>query len=133
MPVARYWREQKHRYNLLGSKCGMCKEVFFPPRLICPECHRQSIGKIEPFTLAPSGTIETFSIVYDAPQFQKMQTPYVIAIVRLDHGPKITSQVVDASPDDVEIGKRVNVVFRRIQESGKSGTIHYGYKFVLAD
>ena len=55
-------------------------------------------------------------------------TPYVLAIVELDEGPRLTAQLV-CSPDEVRIGMRVRPVFRRISADGESGVIHYGTKF----
>ena len=61
--------------------------------------------------------------------FQK--TPYVLAIIKLIEGPKITAEIVDCEMDEVQIEKAVNVVFRKIMEKGKHGVIQYGYKFRL--
>ena len=49
--------------------------------------------------------------------------------IKLDEGPKITAQIVDCELDDVKIGMRVQSTFRKIQEDGYMGAIHYGYKF----
>ena len=130
--VSRFWRESVHRYRLMGNQCGNCKRIFFPPRDICPICHRESIGKMKEFTLSGNGTIESFSVVHDVPPAFTRQRPYIIAIIRLDDGPSVTGQIVDSDPGEVEMGKRVTSVFRRVAQEGESGIIEYGYKFVLA-
>ena len=61
------------------------------------------------------------------------QRPYVLALIKLDEGPTITGQIVDADHEALEIGKRVRNVFRKVREDGKSGIIQYGYKFVLEE
>ena len=43
--TVRVWRHIQQRYNLIGSKCTNCGRVFFPPRVICPDCRRK--GNIE--------------------------------------------------------------------------------------
>ena len=58
-----------------------------------------------------------------------MLTPYVLAIVKLDEGPQITTQIV-MDPAQGEIGMKVKSVFRKIATDGESGIIHYGTKFV---
>jgi hypothetical protein len=58
-----------------------------------------------------------------------MLTPYVLAIVKLDEGPQITTQIV-MDPAKVKIGMKVKSVFRKIATDGESGIIHYGTKFV---
>jgi uncharacterized OB-fold protein len=78
MAVARFWRENEPRYNLTGSKCGNCGRLYFPPRTVCPVCHRKSIGKMEPFKLKGTGEVMTFSVVHDAPSQFELQKPYVI-------------------------------------------------------
>ncbi|WP_455391470.1 Zn-ribbon domain-containing OB-fold protein [[Eubacterium] cellulosolvens] len=151
MTVARFWREQKNRYNLMGSKCGNCGRIFFPPKEICRDCHRKSIGKMEGVRLCGSGKIVSYSIIHEGPEAFKDQIPYVMAIIELSEGPRITAQVVDL-PSEVTtassqapgqdntdaketqkltIGSTVKSVFRKISEDGKSGIIHYGYKFKL--
>jgi uncharacterized OB-fold protein len=130
--VSRFWRESVHRYRLMGNQCGNCKRIFFPPRDVCPICHRESIGKMKDFTLSGNGTIESFSVVHDVPPAFTRQRPYIIAIIRLDDGPSVTGQIVDSDPGEVEMGKRVTSVFRKVAQEGESGIIEYGYKFVLA-
>ena len=54
-----------------------------------------------------------------------------MAIIELDEGPRITSQIVDCKPDSVKSGMRVKSVFRRLGEDSESGILHYGTKFIL--
>ena len=125
------WREADHRYRLVAHKCGNCGRVYFPPRDICPVCHRDSIGKMTEQELAGTGSIVSYTVVHDAPMAFSRQKPYIIALIELDEGPVITGQIVDRDPSDVDFGKRVHSVFRRIREDGKGGIIEYGYKFVV--
>ena len=39
--TVRTWRHIQQRYNLVGSKCTTCGQVFFPQRVICPDCRRK--------------------------------------------------------------------------------------------
>ena len=133
MGVPRYWREIPQRYNLLGKKCSICSEIFFPPRVICPHCRRKSIGKMEDYQLTGEGTVETYTIIHDPPPHFEGEEPYVIAIIKLRDGCKIIAQIVDGKPDELKIGMHVKACFRKIQEDGKSGAIYYGYKFKKKD
>ncbi|MDF1539559.1 MAG: OB-fold domain-containing protein, partial [Candidatus Thorarchaeota archaeon] len=63
------------------------------------------------------------------PEHFKRQMPYVIAMVELDEGPRLTAQIVNIDPEDVKIGMRVRACFRKITEQGHEGIIVYGYKF----
>ncbi len=131
MPEARFWRETQSRYNMIGRECGNCSKVYFPPREMCPKCRRSSLGKMEKVKLSGKGKVISYSIIHDGlPEFS-MQVPYTVAIVELEEGAKITGQIVDCCPDSIEIGSEVQAVFRKLGEEGKSGIIHYGYKFRL--
>jgi uncharacterized OB-fold protein len=130
MSVARFWRKIPQRYNMLGTKCETCGRHFFPPRTFCPDCRRA--GKVVDYKFAGSGTIVTYSVIHTASEQYEALTPYVIAIVKLDEGPQITTQIV-CRPDQVKIGMKVKSVFRRIATDGASGIIHYGTKFVLVE
>jgi uncharacterized OB-fold protein len=54
-----------------------------------------------------------------------------VAIIELEEGTKITSQIVDSDGDNIKIGDEVELVFRKIREEGEDGVISYGYKFKL--
>ncbi|MDD4254195.1 MAG: Zn-ribbon domain-containing OB-fold protein [Methanofollis sp.] len=127
MSVPRFWRKIPQRYNLEGTRCETCGRYFFPPRNLCPTCRRE--GKITEHTFKGTGKIVTFSVIRSASdQFAKL-TPYVLAIVELDEGPRMTAQIV-CSPEEAYIGMPVTSVFRRLGTEGESGVIYYGTKFV---
>lgn len=127
--VARFWREIPHRYNLIGNKCTICGRVFFPPRESCPYCRRKSLGKMQEIQLSGKGKIITYTIIHSSTEDFEDQVPYPIAIVELDEGPRVTTQIVDCKPEDVKIDMRVESTFRKIQQDGSTGAIYYGYKF----
>lgn len=121
------WRNQRERYNLLGVHCEVCNESFFPTRKICPNCRRK--GKLSEKAMPRTGKIYSFTLVTGAPVGFEYETPYFLAIIELDNGVKILSQVVDSDAEKVKIGQPVKAVFRRIQSGGEEDAIAYGYKF----
>lgn len=129
MTTPRFWREIPSRYNLIGNKCGNCGKNFFPPRIICPECHRKSVGKMKEIMLNGEGEVVTYSVIHNAPKAFEMQVPYTMAIIQLKEGVSLTGQIIDCDPKDVNIGMKVKATFRKIGEDGSSGVIYYGYKF----
>jgi len=129
MAIPRFWREIPSRYNLVASRCGNCGTVDFPPRVVCPRCGRKSLGRMEQVKLKGRGTVVTFTIVHDAPKDFDMMKPYALAIVEMEEGVRLTSQVIDVEPAEVKIGMRVETAFRKLGEEGAAGVIHYGYKF----
>ncbi len=125
--IPRFWRNLKSRYNLVGTKCTNCEEIHFPPRHFCPKCRR--LSKLEEFKLEGRGKIETYTVIHTAMDGFEGQIPYVLAIVKMPEGPRLTTQIVDCEIEDVKIGMKVKNVFRKIQEDGEAGLIHYGFKF----
>lgn len=128
--VAREWREIPGRYNLKGSKCPICGKVYFPNRDMCPQCRRISLGKMESHALSREGEVYSFAVVHEVPDCNNRQKPYVVAMVQIADGVKISAQLVDIDPDKVKIGMPVRAVLRRLDADGESGIIRYGYKFV---
>ena len=124
---ARYWRETPQRYRYEAARCTGCGRVFFPPRTVCGGCRGREFDKT---TLGSEGTLETFTIIRVAPSGFTDQTPYAVGIVSLPEGVKVTAQIVDGDPEDLKIGDRVKLEFRRVRQDGESGILCYGYKFV---
>ena len=127
--LALTWRKIPERYNLLGSHCDNCGENFFPIRNICPNCRRK--GRMGGTKFSGKGVIYSHTFVTSPPTGFELEAPYAIAIVQLAEGPKLTAQIVDGDYEKVKIGAPVEMVFRKIQEDGKEGLIHYGFKFKL--
>lgn len=121
MTIARYWRENASRYNMIAVKCGNCGRVHFPPRTVCPICHRKSIGKMERTKLSGEGEVLTYSVVHEAPSDLEMQKPYVIAMIQMPEGVRVTGQIIDCEPTDVKIGMKVRSTLRKLAEEGPSG------------
>lgn len=127
MTVPRFWRKIPHRYNLIGTHCTTCNEFYFPPRQMCPNCRRD--GRIESHKFKGTGEVVTYTVIHTAAKGFEMQTPYNLAIIKLDEGPSLTGQVV-CRPDEMKIGMRVFSVFRKLGEESEKGMIYYGTKFV---
>jgi uncharacterized OB-fold protein len=129
MTTPRFWREIPSRYNLIGSQCGNCGKDYFPPRLICPDCHRKSFRNMKEIKFDGEGEVISYSVVHNAPKAFEMQVPYVMAIIQFKEGIRVTGQIIDSKIEDVQIGMKVKSTFRKIGEDGSTGVIYYGYKF----
>ena len=96
-----------------------------------PDQVRKDVAlQTEKFTFSGSGTIYSFTTVTDPPAGYEEQTPYVLALVKLDEGPLLTAQITDIAPDEPPaIGDSVEMVTRKLTTEGERGVILYGYKF----
>ena len=130
MSVPRFWRRLKNLYNLIGTHCEKCGGFFYPPRNMCPKCRRNGI--VNPFKFKGSGEVVTYTIVHTAAKDYAKLTPYILAIIQLDEGPRLTSQVI-CDHSYIHIGMRVKSAFRRLGEESDKGMIYYGTKFVPMD
>ena len=127
MEIPRHWRLQKTRYRLLGEECGNCERKIFPPRDICPDCNRQAK---KPFQFKGKGEIYSHTTVYEAPEGFQEQTPYTLAMVKLEEGPMVTAQLTDLGDQKPQIGMPVEMVTRKLKDdTDERGMIIYGYKF----
>ncbi len=103
--------------RILGQRCGVCGQVYVPPRGTCPA---DGVPTREEIELPESGTVTTFCIVNVGYPGQKVTPPYVAAAVLLD-GADIAFQhlVLGCDPAEVRMGMRVRAVW------GESGSISH--------
>jgi uncharacterized OB-fold protein len=103
--------------RLLGQRCGVCGQVYVPPRGTCPA---DGVPTSEEVELPETGTVTTFCIVNVGYPGQKVTPPYVAAAVLLD-GADIAFQhlVLGCDPAEVRMGMRVRAVW------GESGSISH--------
>jgi uncharacterized OB-fold protein len=104
-------------HRLLGQRCGVCGQVYVPPRGTCPA---DGVPTHEEVELPESGTVTTFCIVNVGYPGQRVTPPYVAAAVLLD-GADIAFQhlVLGCDPGEVRMGMRVRAMW------GESGTISH--------
>jgi uncharacterized OB-fold protein len=101
--------------RLLGQRCGVCGQVYVPPRGTCPA---DGVPTREEVELPETGTVTTFCVVNVGYPGQRVAPPYVAAAVLLD-GADIAFQhlVLGCDPAEVRMGLRVRAVW------GDAGTI----------
>ena len=126
MDIPRNWRLQHQRYRLQGTRCTACGDHSFPPRLVCNECRSRSL---EPVFYSGRGTVYTYTTVYQPAKPFEPYVPYLVAMIDLEEGPRVTAQLTDVDIKSVEIGMPVEMVIRKISEEGERGLVNYGYKF----
>lgn len=108
-----YWQAARE-HRLVIQHCDACGRFWFPPSQSCPHCLASN------FTWTPaSGRGKVFSFVtYHRvyhPAFAK-EVPYVVALVELDEGPRLLTNIVGVPPEQVVCDMPVQVTFEDYDE-----------------
>jgi uncharacterized protein len=127
-PIAA-WRNQKSTYQLQGVSCDACGALFYPRKYRCT-CSGVSFS---PFQFSGKATLVSFTYVVIPPYEFVKYGPYCIALVKLEEGPTILTQLADVEFEELVAGMPLVAVFRRYFAAGEEGMIFYGSKFVPAE
>ena len=108
---SQFWAGAK-RHEFLIQKCRNCGSYRFYPRSICPHCLSDEVDWIK---AAGRGQIYSFTVSYRyrSPGF-KADVPYNIAIVELEEGVRLISNIVGCNNEDLRIGMPVEVSFEDV-------------------
>ena len=104
-----YWDAARDG-KLMIRRCRACGDAYFYPRSFCPKCWSEDVEWEE---ASGRATLYTWSVVHrnDLPPFPD-RVPYVAAIVDLDEGPRMMTNVEGCSFEDLRIGMALQVDFR---------------------
>lgn len=94
--------------KLLVQRCRDCEGLTFPPQPVCTRCLSPDTEWVEG---AGRGAVYSYAVVW-RPQTPAFKAPYVVAIIDLDEGYQMLSNVIDCEPSTVQVGMRVQVEFR---------------------
>lgn len=101
-----FW-EAVERGELFGQRCGDCGIFLHPPRPMCPQCHSLNQQHVQ---LSGRGTVYSCCMPRH-PQVPVFEYPLVTALIDLEEGIRLLSNVVDCEPGDVKPGMAVEVRF----------------------
>jgi uncharacterized protein len=101
--------------RLLGVKCEQ-GHVSVPPRTSCEVCGSRNVSATK---LSGRGEVISFTEVFSKARDFPLDTPYVLALLRLQEGGKLLG-VADNPAKNVAHGTKVKVEFRRIKSDGES-------------
>jgi hypothetical protein len=106
--TAEYWAGCR-RHELLIQRCADCGAAQFYPRAFCTHC---SGDQLQWSRASGRGTLASYTVVHRAvSQAYAAEVPYVVALVSLEEGPMMMSNVVGCPPGDLRIGMNLQVVF----------------------
>ena len=95
--------------------CADCDRYVYYPRTHCPGCLTRDLEWRE---LSGNGVVHTYTVARrpTAPPWSE-DVPQLIAVVELDEGPRLTTELVNVEPDAIEVGMRVQPVFQAVGEA----------------
>ena len=106
-----FWAACKN-HELKIQRCQSCGAFRFPPAILCPECLSR---EVEWQKVSGRGKIFSF-VVYRRlyhPAF-KADLPYTVAVIELEEGARLLSNIVDISPEKVRCDMPVEVIFQDV-------------------
>lgn len=108
-----FW-DGTRRCRLVLPWCSACDRAFFFPRVFCPHCGGDAIAWRE-----ASGRGEIYAVTVEhRPQNPTMtaMAPYAVALVELDEGVRMLTNVVDTDPASLRVGDRVAVAWEPLDD-----------------
>lgn len=111
--AAPYWAAARE-HRLVLQHCPRCDRIQHFPRPWCTSCLHDALGYVD---ASGRGTVYACTVVRRNPHPAfAARVPYVLALVELDEGVRVTSNVVDCDPDTVHVGQRVRVCFEDVDD-----------------
>jgi|TARA_B110000259_G_C14025767_1_gene404646 uncharacterized OB-fold protein len=118
IPIVSPWAKPFWDATAIGilkiQKCSKCDMNIFYPRLYCPSCGSKEIEWIEALG---TGNVYSFTVVENnAPSAFIVDMPYVVAVVELDEGIRMLTNIINCNLEQLTCDMRVKVVFERLND-----------------
>jgi uncharacterized OB-fold protein len=94
-----FWEGLK-RHELRIQRCRDCGRPYFYPRPFCPRCFSEDV---EWFTAGGRARLHTYQIIHRGPPSFAREAPYVLAVVELEEGPRMMTNLVDVEPQPASL------------------------------
>ena len=115
-------RRTDWKFGLVAAKCTRCGTRSLPPDRVCQQCHTVDEMIPEPLADVPA-TVTTYTVDRLA---YTPSPPVLMVVLDFDGGGRMRCQLTDAAEDEVGIGLRVEMTFRRLVTA--SGVHNYFWK-----
>jgi len=115
-PEARPYWDGAREGRLMIPRCDACGKAFMYPRVLCPHCGAREITWIR---ASGRGRLFSFEIAHQIlNRAFKVKTPLVLAMVELEEGPRLLTNLVEVEPDPARLrcDMPVEVVFERLTD-----------------
>lgn len=114
LETAEFWDGCADRRFVL-PRCDDCGDFVWYPRRFCPFCRSAAVTATE---VSGHGSVYSFTVLRRGVGPFRDAAPYVLAVVELDEGPRLMTNIVGVDPTSVTIGQHVRVVYEPILVDG---------------
>jgi len=111
----KWWWDRINEGELPIQRCKQCGTLHHPPRPMCWKCQSLEWDYV---VSSGKGTVYSY-VVMHRPQFPGYEYPLVAAVVELEEGTRIVSNLVGIEPADVKIGMAVKASIENVDEELK--------------
>ena len=96
------------------QECLDCNALIHPPQPICRYCRSHNMGVRD---VSGNATLSAFTVNHRF-GFPDLPPPYVVAQVAVAEDPRVrlTTNIVECEPDELELGQSLEVAFEKIQD-----------------
>jgi uncharacterized OB-fold protein len=120
-PDSEFFWNGLREYKLLIQRCKDCQGLRHPARPMCPTCNSLEWDTVES---TGRGTVYSY-VMPQHPPMPLMEYPYIVALVELEEGVRLVSNLCDVAPADVEVGMPVEVFYQTFDTlDGKDLVLH---------
>jgi uncharacterized OB-fold protein len=114
-PETQVFWDKAREHELWIQRCNACDHAYFYPRSECPHCLSSDVAWIH---ASGRGTLYSYMINHRLPPGFREEGPYAIAIVELDEGPRMMSNIVGIAntPENLVLDMPLEVVFEDITD-----------------
>ncbi|HON38121.1 MAG: Zn-ribbon domain-containing OB-fold protein [Desulfomonilia bacterium] len=104
-----FW-EGCRNHELRFQKCASCGHIRFPASYVCPKCLRKDFQWIVSAGIGKVYTYAVYHVAYHQGFLEDL--PYVVAVVELQEGPRLLTNIVGCPPEEVSCEMPVTVVWK---------------------
>jgi uncharacterized OB-fold protein len=123
-PTIEQYQKNIEEENFRAYKCVECNAIIAPPSGSCYSC---GSNKMEWAEVSGKGKLVSFTVIHIAPEEFQEEAPYIIAIIELEEGTRVTSRLLGydpLKPEEIKTGALHVLSY----EKGASGKTYLAFK-----
>lgn len=107
-----WWWNAVKEGELRIQRCASCGTLRHPPRPMCGQC--RSV-KWDSIVSTGKGSLHSHTVLHH-PKFPGFDYPVICALVDLEEGTRIVSNIIDCTPEELEIDMPLKLTFEKVDD-----------------